>query len=275
MTTITRTLEFQIAENTEHGIAGWAVAEMPGFDPISTEKSQYNNVDYWSRVLTHDIIEHDPNIAVGTIANEWAAFGALWIGRVEDDCIVTHDQFENDVMGLLETINSHFSEFDSTSDHDDLITELDNHIGLPDGDFTICDYMRNIITPWIVGHSCDYFTGGDRFCSELIERVLGWMSIGADTFTRRFAGSDYGGIFERVQWQIRHIFGSPNDVLAATGHDDTGVCLDEFWNEFTVILTIDTDSLEVSAALDYSTAYELGKMLPDEEDDDDQDGEDD
>ncbi len=281
MAQFTRTLEFQTEDNNDTGTAGWVVSEMPGFDPISVETGKYNTKKYWSQVLTHDIIEHDPSIAVGTVANEWGAFGAMWSGRVEDDSLIDHNTFENDVAGLLETLNGYFYSFDSNSDYDDLIDELDNHIGLPDGDYVIDDYMREIITPWFNSHSCDYFTAGDRFCTTLIERCLGWMQIGADTFTARYAGADYGGIFERIQWQIGEIFGSPDDVLEAVGFEayQNGdmTAPDEFWDDFTVILTIDTNSLEVTATVDNHTRVALEEYViydsenEDEDEDEDED----
>jgi hypothetical protein len=269
MTTITRTFSYRSEYGSANDFHGWEIQELPGFDAISIDKGQYNNVERWSSVLTHDAIEHDPNIAPGTIANELAAFGAVWIGRVENDCTVTHDGLKINCGNMLEILDDHFYDFDSTSEHDDLMTELDDHIGLPDGDYVIDDYMREIITPWIESHSCDYFTAGDLFCSKLIERCLGWMQIGADTFTDRFKGSENGDIFERIRYQIGDILSSPERVLEAIGYDDQALYMDEFWEDFTVILTIDVDSLEVTAAVDSGTAYELDQMVPEDEDEDD------
>jgi hypothetical protein len=257
MATITRTF----CCRSEYDFNGWEIQDLPGFDAISIDKGHNNNLERWSALLAHDAIEHDPNIAPGTIANELAAFGAVWVGRVSREGTVTHDGLKINCEKMLDILDGHFYDFNSTSEHDDLMSELDNHIGLPDGDYEIDDYMRQIITPWIESHSCDYFTAGDLFCSTLVDRWLGWMQIGADTFTDRFKGSEYGDIFERIRYQIGDILSSPDRVLEAIGYADKCLYLDEFWEDFTVILTIDVDSLEVTAAIDSGTAYELDQMM--------------
>ena len=256
MATLTRTLQYQ----TEHEYGdGWTVQEMPGFSPISTESPQ------WSRTLTHDLIEHDPDYAPGTLANELGAIGAIYSNRHCYEGTVDLKNITADLENVLENLDHEMT--DCEGDYSAMLEILDREIPLVDHPMPE-DELISFVTDFLNAYSCEWFTAGDRIWQILQGRIVGHMENGAIAFNEKFDGANYGGVFSYIQGGIEKKFSTVDSVLTELDMEDLHGYISEFWDGFAVTVTIDTQNLNVSLVGCWGTLGELEEIRSQCEDDD-------
>jgi hypothetical protein len=257
MAEITKTFTYLSEDANDEGYCGWVIEEMGGFSAIPSEITRYNSLERMTVTMTHDGWEHTEHIARGTIANEIAAFGVMWFGRRAQG-LITAKQMICDFENLIDTIsNGLYEDLDPMEFLEDEIPPCD-YENLEDPKQE--DFLRRTIADVVNNFSSDHFGAGDMFCDTLIDRWYGWMIIGKIDFEAKYPDSGELDVFSSIREELENIFRSVDSVLYATGNDDLSGYFDEFPDDFTVCVTVDTVTLEVTAFLPVGTNYLLGEI---------------